>query len=316
MSLNTRIAVGIDVCKSHLDVYHGSSETHERFRNTCAGIAELAAWLQGQPLCDVVVIEASGGYESVCWQTLSAEGFPVARVNPKRPRDFAKALGIQAKTDRLDARVLALYGATLGIEPTPPKAAELQEVEQYLQRRHQLVDMRSAESNRRPSLPPYLQERVDLHLAQLEEEIRVLDAAIKELIQADPAARRKWDLLTPIKGIGDNTCAWMIAALPELGHYDRRQIAALVGVAPIAHESGKHEGRRYTHGGRRSVRTALYMATLVAVRYEPRMRDFYQGLVARGKPKKVALVATMRKLLTIVNAIIRTDQPYRGLQAT
>ena len=315
MSLTDRIAVGIDVSKAKLDVFHGGLQQHKEFEHSPAGIADLATWLLESGPIDLVVLEASGGYEMDLWHALCDAKVPVARINPKRARDFARALGLLAKTDKIDARVLALFGATLSIEPDRPKEKALQEMEAWLTRRQQLVEMRVAEQNRRRQAPKIVQKRIDLHLRQLQREIDRIDDHLAEQIQQHPAWNEKLALLDDLKGVGANTRAWLIAALPELGQLNRRQIAALVGVAPMAHESGTYKGRRRIYGGRSAVRTALFLATLSAVRHDPRMKDFYQRLVQAGKPKKVALVAAMRKLLTIINAVFRSGEPYHVLQA-
>jgi len=237
---------------------------------------------------------------------------PTTRINPKRARDFARALGPLAN---IDARVLAQFGATLSISPDRPKEKVLQEMEAWLTRRQQLIEMRVAEQNRRRQAPKAIQKRIDLHLRQLQKKIDSIDDYLAEQIQQHQAWKEKLALLDNLKGVGPNTGAWLIAALPELGQLNRRQIAALVGLAPMAHESGTYKGRRRFYGGRSAVRTALFLATLSAVRHDRRMKDFYQRLVQAGKPKKVALVAAMRKLLTIINAVFRSGEPYRVLQA-
>ncbi|MEW6729675.1 MAG: IS110 family transposase [Pseudomonadota bacterium] len=311
MSLKTRIAVGVDVSKAHFDVFHSGSQLHRQFDHSPAGIAEMVAWLNESGPVDGVVIEASGGYEMPLWHALCAAGIPTARVNPKRVRDFARAVGVLAKTDRIDARVLALFGATLELEPDRPKDKALQGMEAWLTRRQQLVEMRVAEQNRRPLAPKAVQKRIDLHLGQLQREIERIDQDLARQIKQHPAWSQKLALLDGLKGVGPHTRAWLIAALPELGSLNRRQIAALVGLAPMAHESGTYKGRRRIYGGRASVRTALFLACLSAVRFDPRMKDFYQRLLHAGKAKKVALVAAMRKLLTIINAVFRSGEPYR-----
>ncbi|MFZ5537229.1 MAG: IS110 family transposase [Pseudomonadota bacterium] len=315
MSLQTRIAVGVDISKARLDVFHGGAQQHRQFDHSPAGIATLLAWIKACGAVDVVVIEASGGYEMTLWRALCAANIPVARVNPKRSRDFARALGLLAKTDRIDAKVLALFGATLAIAPDRPKDKDLQEMEAWLTRRQQLVEMRVAEQNRRPLAPQTVQKRIDLHLDHLQQEIDQIDQDLAKQIAQHPAWNQKLALLDGLKGVGANTRAWLIAALPELGSLNRRQIAALVGLAPMAHESGTYKGQRRIYGGRASVRTALFLACLSAVRFDPRMKDFYQRLLDAGKPKKVALVAAMRKLLTIINAVFRSGEPYRPTQA-
>lgn len=314
MSLNERIAVGVDISKAKLDVFHGGQQQYRPFEHTPSGIAALFDWLKANGPVDLVVIEASGGYEMALWRALWAAGIPTARINPKRARDFARALGLLAKTDRIDARVLALFGSTLSIEPDRPKEKALQEMEAWLTRRRQLVEMRVAEQNRKRQAPQVVQKRIDLHLRQLQREIDRIDKELAEKIQQNAIWNEKLALLDGLKGVGANTRAWLIAALPELGSLNRRQIASLVGLAPMAHESGVYRGRRRIHGGRSAVRTALFLATLSAVRHDAHMRNFYQRLVNAGKPKKVALVASMRKLLTIINAVFRSGEPYRVLQ--
>lgn len=312
MSLNsTRVAVGIDVCKQNLDAYHRHADAARRFDNDSEGIKALNLWLDSLATPDIIVIEASGGYEIDCWHRFTQAGLPVARVNPKRPRDFARALGILAKTDRIDARVLAHFGACVDIVPTPPKPQALATMQGWLMRRAQLIEMRVAETNRRRLLPRDMQKRIDLHLRQLQREIDRIDGQLVESLDASDEYQNKLALLDGLKGIGPNTRAWLIAGLPELGQYNRRQIAALVGVAPITRESGQYKGRRRIYGGRPDLRTALYMATLTAVRHDRRIKAFYERLLARGKAKKVALVAAMRKLLTIINAVFRSGQPYQ-----
>lgn len=311
MSLKTRIAVGVDISKSRLDVFHSGTQQHQPFEHSPAGIEALLAWIKACGALDVVVIEASGGYEMTLWHALCVAGIPTARINPKRSRDFARALGVLAKTDRIDARVLALFGATLELEPDRPKDKALQGMEAWLTRRQQLVEMRVAEQNRRPLAPKAVQKRIDLHLGQLQREIERIDQDLARQIEQHPAWSQKLALLDGLKGVGANTRAWLIAALPELGSLNRRQIAALVGLAPMAHESGTYKGRRRIYGGRASVRTALFLACLSAVRFDPRMKDFYQRRLNAGKAKKVALVAAMRKLLTIINAVFRSGEPYR-----
>jgi transposase len=311
MSLETRIAVGIDVSKRHLDVFHAGAEIHHQFANEPKGIVALITWLEAMPAFELAVLEASGGYEMVCWQALCAASISTGCVNPKRPRDFARAAGILAKTDRLDAGVLARYGAMMQVQPAQPESADLQEMEDWLIRRKQLVDVRVAESNRRRMAPKAIQKRIDLHLRQSQREIdaltRHLQSASSKPLQAKPRSHCSNEL----KGVGPNTCAWLIAGALGLGQLNRRQIAALIGVAPVAHESGQYKGKRRIHGGRSSVRRALYLATLSAVRHDARMKTFYQRLVEAGKPNKFALVASMRKLLTIINAIFRTGEAYR-----
>jgi transposase len=311
MTLTVSIAVGIDVCKRFLDVYHNTTQARARFDNSPEGIAQLLGWIETQGRPDVIALEASGGYEALAWQALGAYALPVARLHPKRVRDYARAAGILAKTDRLDAEVLTRYVRHVPVRIAAPKAAVLQEMEAWLTRRAQLVEMRVAESNRRLLAPKPIQKRIDVHLRALNREIDAIDARLNASLHDNEAWREKLTQLEGLKGVGPTTRAWLIAALPELGTLDRRAIAALVGVAPFACDSGTYRGRRHIRGGRANVRTALYMATLSAVRHDSRLKAYYQSLIARGKPTKVALVAAMRKLLTIINAVFRTGTPYR-----
>jgi transposase len=208
-------------------------------------------------------------------------------------------------------KLLARYALHLPVRIQAPKAAVLREREAWLTRRAQLIEMRVAETNRRLLAPTAVQRRIDVRLRALNREIADIDARVRTALQANAAWREKLARLDGLKGIGPNTRAWLIAALPELGTLGRRAIAALVGVAPFACESGSYHGHRHIRGGRAHVRTALYLATLTAVRHDARLKAFYQGLLARGKPKKVALVAAMRKLLTILNAVFRSNEAYR-----
>lgn len=311
MTLTISIAVGVDVCKRYLDVYHSSTRAHSRFDNDPPGVAGLLDWLTAQGNADIVVLEATGGYEALVWHALEAYGLKAARVNPKRVRDYAKAAGVLAKTDRLDAEVLAAYALHVPVRVTTPKTAVLRDLEAWLTRRAQLIEMRVAETNRRLLAPKAVQKRIDVHVRALNREIDDIDARLQAALADNPDWREKLARLDGLKGIGPTTRAWLIATLPELGRLGRRQIAALVGVAPFACESGTYRGRRHIRGGRAALRTALYLATLTAVRHDRRLKAFYQGLVERGKPKKVALVAAMRKLLTILNAVFRSNEPYR-----
>lgn len=309
--MNKPIAVGIDVCKEHLDVFHSASAERERFRNDSAGIAALLGWLKARSSAEILVLEATGGYELLAATMLTAATLPVAVVNPRQVRDFAKASGRLAKTDRLDAEVLAAFALAVHLTPRPLPDAQTRELQASLARRTQLVEMLVAEKNRLLLATPRIQRQIEAHIAWLEKQLSGSDEELKRTLEQSPVWQAKLDLLKDLKGIGLQTRAWLIAGLPELGRLDRRRIASLAGIAPFNRDSGRYRGRRCIYGGRASVRTALYMATLSAVRHDPRLRAHYQQLLARGKPKKVALVACMRKLLTIVNAIFRSGQPYR-----
>lgn len=296
--------VGIDVAKAALDVaLHPSGETW-RVSNDEAGIAPLVARLKALAPT-VVVLEASGGLEWPVAAALGTAGLPVAVVNPRQVRDFAKATGRLAKTDRLDALVLARFGEAVRPEPRPLAEETTRAVEALLTRRRQVVDMLTAERNRRHTAPTVLHAELDEHIAWLRRRLAELDRALGKALQASPLWRARDDLLRSVKGVGPVLSSTLLLNLPELGQLDRKQLAALVGVAPLNRDSGTLRGKRTTWGGRAHVRAALYMGTLVASRFNPAIHAQYQRLLRAGKPKKVALVACMRKLLLILNALLR-----------
>lgn len=301
--------VGIDVAKDHLDVAVAGGTVVERYAYTADGLKQLLVQLQPIPAAQII-LEATGGLEVRLMSELWAAQLPVSRINPKRVREFAKASGRYAKTDRLDARLLAQFGVALQPAATPLPSAQTQTLAAWVSRRRQLVDMRSMELNRRVSATPTLRPSLDKHIAWLDAEIAALEGDIDDFIQGTPEWAAKDALLQSVPGIGPLTARTLLADVPELGTIDRKQVAALVGVAPFCHDSGYRRGQRFIHGGRRNVRNVLYMATLSATRYNPTIRTFYQRLRQAGKQKKVALVACMRKLLTILNAMLRDNQPW------
>jgi transposase len=306
---STSLSVGIDVSKEWLDVAVGAQEQPWRVANSAEGIADLVVRLQ--PLGpELIVLESTGGLEGMVLAELHAAGLPVARVNPGRVREFAKATGRLAKTDRLDARTLAQYAQAIHPDPVHLPSEDEQYLAALVSRRRQLLDMRVAEKNRLPTTPKRLQARVRKHLDWLKAEIHALEQEIDEFIRRTPLWREKDELLKSVPGIGEITACTLLAELPELGQLNRKQIAALVDVAPFNRDSGRFQGKRQIRGGRSSVRTPLYMATLAATRFNPVIHSFYHHLLAQGKEKKVALVACMRKLLTILNAILRHRQPW------
>lgn len=306
------IFVGIDVAKDRLDVH--LLPTGEAFaipRNS-EGLARLVARLA--PLGpSLIVVEATGGFEVTVAAALFGADLPLAVVNPRRVRDFARALGILAKTDAIDAKVLALFAERVRPPVRPLPAAEANELAEAVARRRQLIDMITAEGNRRRQLrDKRLLRRLDAHILWLNKELTSTDTDLRQRIEASEAWRRADELLTSVPGVGPKVAGVLIAELPELGQLDRRRIAALVGVAPINVDSGTQRGKRHVRGGRATVRSALYMAALVATRHNPTIRDFYQRLVARGTAKKAGIVAAMRKLLTILNAMIRDQKTWQS----
>jgi transposase len=273
------------------------------------GIATLVAHLQafGPAL---IVLEATGGYETAVATAMALAGLPVAVVNPRHVRDFARALGRLAKTDALDAQVLALFAARVRPAPRPLLDEAHHALAALVTRRRQLVEMLTAERLRLPLAKGPIRRDVQTHIHWLEQRVKDADTALRAALKASPVWQATTRLLQSVPGIGPTTAAVLIADLPELGRLTRQQLASLVGVAPLNRDSGQHRGLRTIWGGRADVRRALYMATLVAARFNPVIRAFYRHLLAGGKPKLVALVASMRKLLTILNAMIKSQRPW------
>jgi len=303
------VFVGIDVAKARLDV--GTSPGGESWgvahdEDGIAAVVERLAALRPT----LVVLEATGGLELGLAAALVAAEVRVQVVNPRQVRDFAKATGQLAKTDRLDALLLARFGAAIRPEPRPIPDAALQEVRALVARRRQLQAMVSAERNRRASAPQRLHAQIDEHLAWLRRAVGDLDRDLATTITATPAWQAAAGRWRTVPGVGPVVTATLLADLPELGTLTRQQIAALVGVAPLNRDSGQQRGTRSCWGGRAHVRTALYMGALVATRYNPAIRTCYRRLLDKGKPKKLALIACARKLLTILNAMTRSGSDW------
>ena len=259
------------------------------------------------------MLEATGGFEITVAAALAAAGLPLAVVNPRQIRDFARATGRLAKTDALDAEVIALFAERIRPEPRPIADADSQALGELVARRRQVVEMIGMESNRlRQARTPRVQRTISATLKTLQAQLAELDHEINDTVRGSPVWRGTDDLLTSVPGVGDVTARTLIADLPELGQLDRRRIAALVGLAPVNRDSGQMRGRRAIAGGRTVVRRVLYMATLSAVRWNPVIKQHFESLVERGRPKKVALVACMRRLLGILNAIIRTKTSWQN----
>lgn len=300
--------IGIDVSKQLLEVAVHKSDYHFRCPNDPKKFAALSAELIGLRPAGIV-LEATGGLERPLLQALQAVGLPVVLVNPRRIRDFAKALGLLAKTDRLDARVLAHFGAAVQPPISPIKASEDSELDALMGRRNQLSDMLVAEKNRRGSAATKAARAdVEAHIEWLEQRLKALDKQLKEQLKRCVAWQQKDKVLQSVKGIGFVVSVSLLADCPELGQLNRHQIAKLAGVAPLNRDSGKQRGTRHIYAGRAQVRAKLYMATLTAIRCNPVIKAFYQKLLARNKLKKVAIVACMRKLLTIINVMVRDNK--------
>lgn len=303
--------VGIDVSAEKLAVAVRPSGKAWTLPHRPEGIEELIRKLKRlSPAPEAIVLEAGGGCVEEVAAALGAEGLPVAVVNPRQVREFARATGKLAKTDALDAGVLAHFAEAVRPQPRPLPDEQTRLLRALVRRRRQLVEMLTAERNRLRTAPVALRPRLAEHIAWLEAELKELDGDLGAQLRQSPLWREKEPLLRSVPGVGPVLTATLLAELPELGELNRRQIAALVGVAPFNRDSGQHRGERTTWGGRSGVRTALYMATLVATRHNPVIRGFYRRLREAGKPKRVALVACMRKLLVILNTMLKHGQPW------
>ena len=302
--------VGIDVSKDKLDVAVLGKKAIEPFASTKRGIASL---VRGMKQCKpkLIVVEATGGYEEALVLALFEAGLPVALVSPQRVRQYAKAKGLLAKTDQLDAQILAEYGKTIQPRLFVGKSEERKRLSALVGRRKQLNDMLQAEKNRLRTTSVEVRHSLKRIIACLKAEMKELEEEIHQFMRTHEEMGEQEKLLRTAKSIGPVTAATLLADLPELGQLHRKQIAALVGVAPMNRDSGRKRGYRKTKGGRPAVRNALYMSTLTGIRYNPVIQAQYQQLLKRGKEKKVAITACMRKMLTILNAMLRDQQPFR-----
>jgi transposase len=302
--------IGIDVSKTWLDVAVHEPALGWRTGNDDAGIAGLVQRLKDlQP--DLVLLEATGGFELPLVAELRYAQLPTVVTNPRRVRDFARSTGRLAKTDKLDAQVLAHFAAAVRPQLREMPTEEEEQLTGLLTRRRQVVDMLTVEKNRLHTVRPALRGDLEEHIVWLEGKLAKLDRDIDQLIQASAIWKEKDALLQSTPGVGRVTARTLLAMLSELGSLNRQEIAALVGVAPVNKDSGRKRGKRRIFGGRAAVRSVLYMAALAAKRYNPKIKEFYERLIQHGKEKKVALVACMRKLLVILNAMIRSNQPWR-----
>jgi transposase len=311
MTTSSGMFVGIDVSKDRLDIAVLGEKQAWQVENTKEGIQKLVQQLQ--KVCpELIVVEATGGYQRNVVEALFHAGLSVAVVNPARVRQFARACGLLAKTDKLDAFVLAEFGQRVQPKQYEGKSEAEKELSALLVRRKQVEEMLKAEQNRLRTISPSLRGSVERIIAILKEEKKRLDEQIRELMNTQKAWQEQTEILSSAPGVGMVTTATLLADLPELGKMDRKKIAALVGVAPMNYDSGKKRGYRKTKGGRTNVRSVLYTSTLVATLYNPLIQTHYQQLLKRGKLKKVALTACMRKFLTILNAMLRDQQPFQG----
>jgi transposase len=304
--MTSPVFVGVDVAKDRLDVLVRPSGERWSVANDEAGITAVVAQLRPlQPA--LIVCEATGGFERAAIAGLAAAGLPVVVANPRQVRDFARATGQLAKTDALDAGILALFAERVRPTPRPLPDADAQLLDAVLTRRRQLLEMLTAEKNRLGFAPKPLHRGIQAHIRWLERQLADVTKELAALIEASPVWRAKDDLLQSVPGVGPIVSCTLLGELPELGALSHKQIAALAGVAPLARDSGTLRGKRMIWGGRASVRTALFMAALCGRRWNPALKVFYERLIAAGKPKKVALIACARKLLTILNAMVRSN---------
>jgi transposase len=310
------VHVGIDVSKHSLDICilpanaSGEGKTFT-ISNDQEGIDSLLDRLRQSPV-QLVVLEASGRYERPVAAALAAAGIVLAVVNPRQARDFARATGRLAKTDRIDAQILARFATAVGPRPSILPNEEAQALQAILTRRRQLLEMSTAENNRLGTASPNVAKRIRAHIKWLQKDLSRTDGELDEAVEASTIFKENEALLRSVPGVGPVLARTLLAELPELGTLSHKRLSALVGVAPFNRDSGTFRGKREVWGGRAPVRAALYMGALVATRHNPVIREFYERLLAAGKPKKVALVACMRKLLSILNAVLRDRSPYQS----
>ncbi len=312
----SRTFIGVDVSQDYLDVYVRPASVRQRFPNTPDGIADLLAWVR--PFAaERILFESTGPYQKAAVGALLAEGLPAVVVNARQVRDFAKAMNYLAKTDRIDAAVIAHFGEVAQTTVRPLESQEIRDLRELYDRRGQLVHMLAVEKNQRHSATvaqasPRILRSIDKHIDYLKSHIQDLEERMDRIIESSAVFQARDEILQTITGIGPQVSRTLLAYLPELGRCSRQKITALVGLAPFNDDSGTHTGERHIRGGRRKVRVGLYQAAVAAIRHCPRMKAFYAGLKARGKASRVALVAVARKLLVLANALIRDMVPYQA----
>ena len=303
--------LGIDISKDRLDVHLLPEGTERQYANDAIGLRELIRWLA--PLAPArIVYEATGAYHRLLERTLGAKGLPLVKMNPQRTRAFAKAAGRLSKTDRIDAAMLAHFGALMAPQIRPIRSDALDALCELVAARRALIKDRTATLNRQKSLTiPLLKRQAEQRLKQIAAQITAIDTECRTHIASEPGLRRRFDILTSIPGLGEASAFAIVADMPELGALENKQAASLAGLAPVDRQSGQWKGRSFIGGGRASVRTALFMGAMVAIRHNPILKAFFDRLIAAGKPKMVALIAVARKLLTILNAIVRDKRPWK-----
>jgi transposase len=305
-----KIYIGIDVSKKFLDIAVNEEDPIYRFENNESGLKKLGMILPADKDC-LIVMEATGGYERSCAQWLQKQGVTTSVVNAKRVRDFAKAAGKLAKTDNLDAQIIRKYAIAFKPHAQAPITAAQEVLEENMRRRSQVVKMLATEKQHLEQASQAIIKRIKRHIAVLEKELKEIEAVLAKQVKEEPILQEKIELLEGIKGVGTTTALAVIIGLPELGELGPKQISSLAGLAPFNTDSGQKRGQRRVWGGRSGVRSALYMAILSAVRFNPTIKVFYQRLIANGKKPKVALTACMHKLLVIMNAMIKNKSPWQ-----
>jgi len=309
--------LGVDVSKATLDFALADDKKSLSIKNTEEEIVSRLIGSIDNPQTTIVVMEATGGYEQLLVELLHRHGIALAVVNPRRVRDFADAIGRDAKTDPIDAGVIAFYAQVVKPQPLAAQSEDQKKLKALVERRRQLLDLINQENNRlQQTTDQEIRGYIQKSLETLKKQVKTVDQRLEKCVQADSLNARKIEILQSVKGLGPVAVSTFLAELPELGTLNRGQIAKLVGVAPLNNDSGQKSGQRRTFGGRSYVRRVLYMATLVATRFNPRIKVFYQRLLGEGKAKKVALIAAMRKLLTILNTLIKNDELWNQEKAS
>lgn len=315
MTQNTSIVAGMDVSKAHLDVYLHPDGSHRRFANDKTGWRALHKWLPATTSLQSIVYEATGPYHKGVERYLAAHGLPIARLDPRRARRFAEALGVNAKTDPVDARVLAQFGALLEPAVRSLPGPALEQLKELVAARRGLVKQRTRIANKsKTATVPLLKRQFRNAREHAARQIEQIDAQCHQIVRTDPALAPRFDILMSIPAIGIITAMTLLADMPELGALNDKQAASLMGVAPIARDSGAFKGKRHIRGGRALVRQAVYMAALVATRFNPDMKRKYKTLIEKGKPPKLALTAIMRKLIILANALIRDNRTWTEIR--
>jgi transposase len=310
MTVTIPQTVGVDISKDTLDIHLHPDGAARRFANNDKGFETLIAWLGGFAVVRIV-FEATGAYHRAFERSLGKTGFQLAKVNPRQARRFAEAIGVQAKTDAVDAAMLARFGGLIEPRATPALSKTLDQMKElHLARRALVKDRVAAQNRAHTRRAPLLKRHAAERLAQIERQIAAIDKALRKLLACDIALKARFDILITIPGLGETTALAILVEMPELGQIENKQAASLAGLAPMARDSGTHRGKRFIRGGRAVLRQALYMPALVAVRFNPELKAKYLALTSAGKPPKVALVAVMRKLLILANALLREGRGW------